>query len=342
MVDIEEPGALTNYLRTQGHIAPNEDIRIRVLGGGVSNRAVWVERADGTAWVLKQALEKLRVAEDWFSSPERIHREALGIRWLGVVAPPETITPLVFEDEENYILAMGAVPEPHENWKTLLLAGQIDPSLVEQCGALLGAVHSNSRARRAELAVVFDDRSWFESLRLQPYYQTSADRVPEATDFLAQLIADTRNRRLTLVHGDYSPKNILVYRDRLVLLDHEVIHWGDPAFDAGFALTHFLSKAHHLAQHRAAFAQAAGLFWETYRTQVGTADWTDELDTYAVRHTLACMLSRVAGRSPLEYLGADEKAAQRNVVVSLMRDLPETPSELISEFMERIECDAAN
>ena len=69
-----------------------------VLAGGVSNRTVLVERESGEAWVVKQALAKLRVQVDWFSSPERIHREADGLRWLAQFAPPGSITPLVFED----------------------------------------------------------------------------------------------------------------------------------------------------------------------------------------------------------------------------------------------------
>ena len=79
-LDIERPGALASYLRGAGLIAPGEDPAVTVLAGGVSNRTVLVERPSGEAWVVKQALAKLRVQVDWFSPPERIHREALGLR----------------------------------------------------------------------------------------------------------------------------------------------------------------------------------------------------------------------------------------------------------------------
>jgi hypothetical protein len=69
---------------------------VRVLAGGISNRTVLVDRPEvGEAWVVKQALPKLRVVVDWFSDPERIHREALGLRWLEELAPSGTITPHV-------------------------------------------------------------------------------------------------------------------------------------------------------------------------------------------------------------------------------------------------------
>src|SRR5689334_23288532 len=117
-VDIEDAGALVAYLRARGWLRADETPDVRVLAGGVSNRTVWVGRAGGEAWVLKQALAKLRVAVDWFSSPERIRREALGIRRLRELAPAGSIVRLVFEDPEQHLLAMEAVPEPHDNWKS--------------------------------------------------------------------------------------------------------------------------------------------------------------------------------------------------------------------------------
>ena len=150
-LDIEDPAALLAYLRGANRIRPDEELKIRILAGGVSNRTVLVERPSGEAWVLKQALPKLRVAVDWFSDPARIRREALALRWLPKLAPPGTITPLVFEDPAHYLLAMQAVPQPHENWKTMLLAGRVIPRHVRQFGRLLGQIHRGAlrAARRA-------------------------------------------------------------------------------------------------------------------------------------------------------------------------------------------------
>ncbi len=127
---------------------------------------------------------------------------------------------------------------------------------------------AKARIRRAELEPVFGDRGFFESLRLEPYFGFTASEVPEARQFLLDLIDETRAHVETLVHGDYSPKNILVHDGRLVLLDHEVIHFGDPTFDLGFSLTHFLSKAHHLPDRREAFAEATRRYWDRYRSIV--------------------------------------------------------------------------
>jgi len=270
-LDIELPDELILYLRDAGHIAADEAPAIHILAGGVSNRTVLVERENGEAWVLKQALAKLRVKVDWFSPPERVHREAAGLRWLEQLAPAETITPLVFEDFEHHLIAMQAVPQPHQNWKSMLLAGDLQMDNVEQFAKLLGTIHKSGNERLTELEPLFGDRGYFESLRLEPYYGYTASQ-PEASGFLTRLIAETRSHADTIVHGDYSPKNVLVHNSTLILIDHEVIHIGDPGFDLGFSMTHLLSKAHHLPALREDFAKATCRFWEVYYNIVNNYD----------------------------------------------------------------------
>ncbi len=335
-LDIEQPSQLIAYLRGAGRLGPAEAPETRMIAGGVSNRTVLVRRTNGEAWVLKQALPKLRVQVDWFSDPARIEREAAGMQWLGKVAPPGSIPDLVFVDASHHLLAMKAVAEPHENWKAMLLDGRLCEEHVTQYAMLLGRMHRAGYDQRNETARVFGERSFFESLRLEPYYGYSAEQVTQAAPFLHALMADTRRRRLTVVHGDYSPKNILVHDDRLILLDHEVIHFGDPGFDIGFALTHLLSKAHHLPDHRDAFARAAGCFWRAYRDTAGDLPWTDDLEPVAVRHGLGCLLARVAGRSPLEYLTPSERERQRAVVLKLMQTPPRTVDALGDGFIPAI------
>jgi thiamine kinase-like enzyme len=141
------------------------------------------------------------------------------------------------------------------------------------------------------------------------------------------------------VHGDYSPKNILLHDGRLVLLDHEVIHWGDPAFDLGFALTHLLSKAHYHTHRREAFFAAARDFWTDYQSMLGDVHWLGDLEGFAVKHTTACLLARVVGRSPLEYLDAGQQAQQRRVALDLIERLPPTVDALIETFAQGINSD---
>ena len=331
-LDIDVPGALEEYLRTSGRIEPGEPVTIEALGGGVSNRTLLVRRQRGRSWVVKQALEKLRVEVDWFSDPARSEREARGMIQLAKLAPPGAITPLIFHDAEHHVLAMEAVPEPHENWKTLLLEGKLNEDHVDQFAILLGRIHSGNGVSHEDLKTEFRDRTYFRSLRLEPYYAYAAEQVEAARTFLTRLVDETWGRREALVHGDYSPKNVLVHSGRLVLIDHEVIHFGDPAFDLGFSMTHFLSKAHHLPGHRDAFATIARRYWRVYLEALGDVPWRRDIEERAVRQTLGCLLARVAGRSPLEYMSGAERERQRAVVCGLLEPSPNSVGDLITRF----------
>jgi len=340
--DIEDFAALRDYLTAKGSVKPDETVSYTNLRGGVSNRTVKIAWADGREWVLKQALEKLRVNEDWFSKPERIGVEAKALRCLNQLAPPGTTPSFIFEDMKNYLIGMEAIPEDHANWKEVLLLGRVESHHFEQFGLLLGAIHRQSSARKVELSRTFADTTYFESLRLEPYYLHAAHKLPAAGAFLNSLAQETLFHKDCLVHGDFSPKNTLIYHGKLILLDYEVVHFGDPAFDVGFALTHFLSKAHHLPNRRAQLASAASLFWQVYFQEIHRADWAAALEPRAVSHALGCLLARVAGKSPLEYLTSTEAVRQREVVLSLLTHPPKSVPDLITAFIYKIENYADN
>jgi 5-methylthioribose kinase len=262
--------------------------------------------------------------------------EANALRYLPLVTPADTIPKLLFEDEGLHLLAMEAVPDPHENWKEQLLSGRIDQDLVRQFGRLLASIHRRSFEIRQQLLPTFENRMFFETLRLEPYYQFTATRVPEAAEFLEGLVKENRRHCLTLVHGDYSPKNILVHQGRLILLDHEVLHFGDPAFDLGFSLTHLLSKAHHLEQGRLAFLEATYEYWKTYEFETGPDHWVGDVESRAVSNTIACLLARTSGRSPLEYFSDVEHHRQKEAALGLIAHRPGSVPELIDDFGQRI------
>jgi 5-methylthioribose kinase len=337
-VDIESPFALLAYLREHGLVGRDESPVTQILHGGVSNRTLLVEPDGRPAFVMKQALAKLRVAVDWYSDPSRIHREALGLRLLKEITPPGTITPLLFEDTGQHIIAMVAVPRGHRNWKEILLCeGPVQDHLI-QFAEILGAIHSQSSRFPEHFEQAFQDRAAFESLRLEPYYEYCATQVKEAEEFLLQLVEETRRTRMALVHADYSPKNILVHDGRLILIDHEVVHFGDPAFDMGFSLTHLLSKANHCRERRNLFLNSAELYISRYLQVVQASQFGVDFEKRACRHTLGCLLARVAGRSPLEYLSELERGVQRRAVLHLIQRPPVSLTDLIHRFGEELSC----
>jgi 5-methylthioribose kinase len=338
LVNIEERDVLLNYMRDRGLLSEGEDPAVSILKGGVSSRTVLVSGTHRGDIVVKQALAKLRVVVDWYSDPDRIHREALGLRYLGEICPAGSVVRLIDEDRDQHIIVMEAVSQPHQNWKQLLLEGKVRRDYVAQFAELLATIHRESFLRREFIAPAFADRRFFETLRLEPYYRYSAQMVQETAVFFAALIEETLRTRFSLVHGDYSPKNILIYRGKLTLLDHEVIHFGDPAFDVGFSLAHLLSKAHHLPAHRSTFIQATRSYVNHYLECLGSVEWRGELESRAARHAIGCLLARVVGRSPLEYLSVVERLNQKKLATEMMAQQPGGLAELIEAFGERLNC----
>src|ERR1700730_18525373 len=115
MVDVKERSSVIAYLRTHDLIGKDECPHISVLEGGVSSTTVLVRSAHAGSFVVKQALPKLRVSVDWYSDPSRSHHEATGIQWLSKFCPSGSITPLLFEDQDQHLIVMRAVPTPHPN-----------------------------------------------------------------------------------------------------------------------------------------------------------------------------------------------------------------------------------
>lgn len=338
-LNIELPGCLEDYLRARGALAPGEKVECRPLPGGVSNRTVWVTRAQPPHLVVKQALSKLRVAVDWFSHPRRIHREFAALEAFGRLLPGQVPRP-VFQDRERHVIGMTAIAAPHANWKTRMMQGDVDAALWSAFGALLGHAHLVSRQNRQTIAQALWDRTFFETLRVEPYYRYSGTVCPVAQPFLHELIRDMNRLQATLVHGDFSPKNVLLHDGRLHLLDFEVCHVGDPAFDVGFALAHALSKAHRFPQRRAAFLNCALTFWRAYEASGVRAAFDADLERRSLRHAVACLLARAVGRSPLEYLDAERRARQAQVAASLMQALPLSMEYGARIFVQRIAQDA--
>jgi Ser/Thr protein kinase RdoA (MazF antagonist) len=231
---------------------------------------------------------------------------------------------------------MEAVPQPHHSWKTLLLRGDVRGGHFNAFAEIIGTIHIRSSSRLNELKLEFGDWSFFESLRLEPYYAYTAGQVPEAASFLDLLQGDTRSVRTALVHGDFSPKNVLVREESLFLVDHEVAHIGDPAFDIGFSMAHFLSKARHVMDARAHLLGAAYQYWSRYASMTSQERWYMDMEERVVRHTLACLLARAAGRSQLEYFDSSEKQLQCQAVLSLIDEPPKSVERLVDEWGARL------
>jgi 5-methylthioribose kinase len=313
------------YLRQSGRIG-SSPATVTELAEGVSNIVLRVETPEGL-FILKQSRPQLRTADPWFSDISRIWRERDFMRLLHPLLPPNIVPEVLWCDEANYAFAMTHAPQPFRNWRTVLLDGEVTPSLGETAGQLLGAIHE--RTAGIDLRA-FDDQTIFEQLRVEPFYLRLQRRLPQWAERLQSLIDRARGVRQCLCHGDFSPKNLLLHAGGFTLVDYETGHHGDPAFDLGFFLSHLLLKAIHLPERRDAIFDLTRSFWSAYSAEVRFAP-LDELRSATIGHLAGCMLARIDGASPAPYLTDPAKRdTARRLAGELFRQSPREWDEVIA------------
>lgn len=300
-------------------------LRVSELAGGVSNIVLLVEHPGGR-FVLKQALPQLRVQQEWFSDMRRIFSECAALRTLAPRLEPGSIPAVLFEDRENYTFAMTAAPEGSETWKAKLLAGEADAEIARQVARMLATLMRESWESE-EMATLFADITIFEELRLDPYYHRVSDLYPELRPYFARLMERCRTQNVSLVHGDWSPKNILVHSGRAMAIDFEVIHFGDPSFDAAFLLNHLLLKTFYGLPGAPMLAEA---FWQTLREEMPEAPWFERA---TIAHLGGLLLARMDGKSPAEYIRDPGLQARiRTFARRLITEPPQTVGEVWTRY----------
>jgi aminoglycoside phosphotransferase (APT) family kinase protein len=312
------PPPFAQALRELG-LAGDEPLAGAPLTGGVSSDIWRIDTPRGPV-CAKRALPQLRVAADWRAPIERNRYEA---RWMALAdhAVPGSAPRVLGQHPALGVLVMSYLPPPnHPLWKEQLRRGEAEVATAQAVGRVLARIHAHSAAR-PELAAQFDTDRIFFDIRLEPYLIATAAKHPDLAPHLHALVAQTQAHRLALVHGDVSPKNILVGPHGPVLLDAECAWWGDPAFDIAFCLNHLLLKCLWNPPASAAFSACFDALAETYLRGV---DWEPRaaVEGRAAALLPALLLARVDGKSPVEYLAAD---AQRDAVRRTARALLQQP-----------------
>ncbi|MCC6418096.1 MAG: aminoglycoside phosphotransferase family protein [Gemmataceae bacterium] len=295
---------LVDYLRRQGRLGA-EPARVEALGGGVSNAVLLVE-TPRRSFVVKQSRPRLCTRDAWFSDLERVYREQEVMQALGPLLPTPTVPEVLFADRANFAFAMSAAPRAAPSWKAQLLAGTIDPALGEHAGRILGRMHEAS-ARDGGFRR-FEDRTVFVQLRVEPFYRRVQERRPEVATAVEPLVRDLLTRQEALCHGDYTPKNMLVHGGGFTLVDYETAHLGDPAMDLGLFLCHLVLKAFHDPSRREDYFDLTRAFRRGYASEARFRP-AAELEGRGIGHFGACVLARIDGTSPVEYLPQEPKRA---------------------------------
>lgn len=298
------------------------------LDGGVSCEVVLVQTRR-ERFVVKQALPRLRVEQVWEADPGRASVEADCLEVYNELLP-ELSPRIIHRDDANHLYVMEAAPEGSRTWKADLLAGYLDMRVARRLFRGLAHVHG-STAGDARIAQRFADRRFFRQLRIEPYFRATAARHPRIRDAFEDRIRHLERAEISLVHGDFSPKNVLVSDQRTLIVDYEVAHFGDPGFDVAFAFSHLVLKGVYEPRWSGAFRALALEAFDAYGEGLRGLS-PDAVAESAVRTLGYLLLARVDGKSPVEYLG---DGAKPDAVRRLAYELIEDPS--ISTVQEALE-----
>jgi len=324
-------------LRRNGHVC-DPQARLVPMAGGVSSEIYLVE--DGTRkFVVKRALAKLKVKDDWFADVGRNRSEREYMECVGWMIPG-AVPQILFSSAEDGYFGMEYLGEDFLNWKSALLEGEFSAVHAGLAGRILGEIHRRTAGDEG-LRKQFDTTQIFHQIRMEPYLLTTGKRHPALRslfDTEAQRIESTRE---ALVHGDFSPKNILIRGDRMVLLDCEVAWYGDPVFDVAFFLNHLFLKALHHAPRRCGGEEMHGgdgmidAFWRAYAEERSAAE-AQLIEKRLVPLLLMLLLARVDGKSPVEYLSASKQTFIRAFVGKHLPSPPESLQALREIWFKQI------
>jgi hypothetical protein len=369
MIELSEQNALA-YLRSRGNVSSDGEVLVQNLSGGVASAVLKImdmnagepvgtdtrspgqikrglpdkRMRTGACFVIKQPLEQFRTAAKWVVDRDRVWVERDALAMLHELLPADSIPTVLWSDEENYVLAISAAPVGSLNWKRELLAGRVDRRAAEAAAGFLALMHSSTMGQSAWSGRFGDPRGFIQQ-RIDPYFRFTAAKQPSVSAALQRVEQLLLNNPRCLIHGDFSPKNMLWragtadHKANLFVLDFEVVFYGNPAFDAATLINHLLLKAFHLGKRWRAAMIGADYFWQTYR-ETAPKPLAGEASDRGGKILAALMLARLDGKSAVEYI-TDEplKEAIRKCAMELLLSSDDTMDfaiDLTAEYLDRM------
>lgn len=310
---IELPEDIRQMLIKMGLAEKGQALSGEALTGGVASD-IWRIDIQGKSVCAKRALEQLKVSREWRVP---VNRNAFEVAWLEVAASivPGAVPRILGHDPSAGIFVMEYLPPQHYSvWKSQLRSGLVEQRTIMALADTLCKIHRETAADDS-IAKQFDNDELFYSLRLEPYFHATADIHRDLIDELSALSAMFVSNKRVLVHGDISPKNILVGSQGPIIIDAECACYGDPAFDLAFCLNHLLLKCLWAPTALADLVIGFDLLAKQYLSAV---NWESaaELESRAAKMLPGLMLARIDGKSPVEYITDD---SDRNKVRDFSR-----------------------
>jgi len=324
--------AILNVLRAAMLITPDATPEPCALTGGVSSDIWKVDTANGPV-CIKRALAQLKTEKTWHAPVERNASEADWIRTVAAIAP-NTVPQILAEDRNAGMFVMEYFePAEYPVWKEELRDGRVSVDIATSVGTVLGTIHA-ATAGDDDVRGRFATDDIFHPIRIEPYLLRTAEAHPDLGTQLKDLAETTFSTKRVLVHGDVSPKNILIGPNGPVFLDAECAWYGDPAFDLAFCLNHLLLKCIWTPVATEQFLESYTALATAYLDRV-TWEPSDQLENRTAALLPGLLLARIDGASPVEYITDDtDRNRVRRAARHALLHPPETLADMCRLYRE--------
>ncbi|HFK7268720.1 TPA: phosphotransferase family protein [Enterobacter asburiae] len=290
---------------------------VRRLQGGVSSDVWLMDCLQGNnlkRYVIKQPLATLRVQKNWSAPLKRAFYENLWLEMASRVSA-ESVPHVYYFDEKKPLLVTQYIDVTEaEVWQRQLFSGRFDLLFVQQLGEQIAIFHEMT-AGSQNYAREFNSADILRATRIEPYIFALIDTFPDMSERLVEIGESVLANRISVIHGDLSPKNILNRDSKPVFLDAECACYADPAFDIAFCINHLLLKFYRLGDAR--FILMSRLLATSYLQKVNWEDRTGLEKRIAVLIPVL-MLARIDGKSTLHYLNECHKKTIRKKALNLL------------------------
>lgn len=302
MLNLEDRNEMIRYLLEKEIINEKDGYTVEYCKGGVSCVSALIE-IPGRTLLVKQGRPRLAVKEEWLADPARMAIETKANEVYNRFVP-QSVPAVLSYDDENFILVREAAPADCTMWKEDLLAGILDFEVAKKTMEALAIVHTRCHDN-PEMREMFADDKIFYQLRISPYIEFVVGKYPQLAERGDRLKKRLLEEKATLVHADYSPKNILVLKDRSIcILDYEISHYGVPAFDVAFFTNHIVLKSAHKRQWSGAFLNMLLYMTDTYFSMIDYDD-PKKIEKDCLEILAMMMIARIDGKSPAEYITSE-------------------------------------
>ena len=280
-------------------IENNNIVSITPLKGGVSCEIYRVD-TKYKSYCVKKALKKLKVKKNWYADPIRSYYEFLWLKKAKKILPNSIPEVLHFNKKHNFLIIEYLDMKKFTNLKDDLLKGNVNIPVISTLSKKLCFIHASLKSTYNKK--IFQPHNFnFINLRVDPYIIELIKEYPQLKNNIYEVASFLKNNHHTVIHGDFTPKNILVSKTEQIILDAEVANYGDPVFDIISLINHLIIKLIYVKKNKKLFINALKKSFNDYFSNV---TWEDK--QIIVKRSLSLIplmiLARIDGKSPAEYL----------------------------------------